>query len=81
MTGTAAVKRHMASIAAICAEVGRPFEEIAGVYQCELLRLTAQAAVHDYLPVLVGKRVRALYRRRLHALDDSDPCARLVARI
>ena len=61
------LQRHVASIQAICDEVGRPFEEIAGVYQCELLRMAAGAAVVDYLPVLVGKHVRALYKRRVEA--------------
>ena len=61
------LKRHLASIQAICDDVGRPLEEIASVYQIELLRMAADAAVVDYLPVLVEKHVRALYKRYLHA--------------
>lgn len=71
--GMAIFRRHLASIQVLCDEVGRPFDEIAGVYQCELLRLSAQASVVDYLPVLVCKRVRQIYRPRLQA--QGDRCA------
>lgn len=69
----ATLKRHLASIQAICDDMHRPFEEIAGVYQIELLRMAADAAVVDYLPVLVEKHVRALYRRRLEARTPALP--------
>lgn len=69
--------RHLAAIRALAAEVERPLEEVAAVYQCELLQLAARAAVTDFLPVLVAKRVRQLYQHRMQALRD-DPCARLI---
>lgn len=69
--------RHLAAIRALAAEMERPLEEIGAVYQCELQQLAARAAVTDYLPVLVTKRVRQLYQHRMQALRD-DPCARLI---
>ncbi len=62
--------QHLLVIQSLVDEVQRPFDEIAGVYQCELLRLERDAAVKEFLPVLVMKRVRDLYRHRLHALHD-----------
>jgi hypothetical protein len=70
--GMAVFRRHLASIRALSDEVGRPFDEIAAAYQCELLRLSAHASVLDYLPVLVCKHVRQLYRHRLQALEQAD---------
>ena len=80
--GAAALKRHTASIEDISDAVSRPFGEVASVYQLELLRMAAAAAVTEYLPVLVSKRVRAFYRREMEArasvalscCDRSDPC-------
>ena len=76
--GAGHFRRHLASVQSLCDETGRPFDEIAEVYQCELRRLSAQASVLDYLPVLVGKKVRELYRRRVQARDEGDPCAQLL---
>jgi hypothetical protein len=70
--GMAVFRRHLASIRVLSDEVGRPFDEIAAVYQCELVRLSAHASVIDYLPVLVCKHVRQLYRHRLQALAQAD---------
>jgi hypothetical protein len=64
--------RHLAAIQALAAEVGRPVDEIAAVYQGELVLLAANAVVEDYLPVLVMKRVRRLYQHRLDALHEDD---------
>lgn len=69
---------HIMTIQAIADEVQRPLEEIAAVYQCELVHMAAYAAVTDYLPVLVAKRVRRLYRHRLDALQQDDPCRHLI---
>jgi hypothetical protein len=73
--GMAVFRRHLASIRGLSDEVGRPFDEIAAAYQCELRRLSAHASVVDYLPVLVCKHVRQLYRHRLQALAQGDTCA------
>lgn len=54
--------RHMAAIRAIAEEIGQPVEEVASLYQEELARLSARAAIADYLPVLVSKRLRQRYR-------------------
>lgn len=78
---SASVARHQASIRALCDEVERPFDELAAVYHCELARLSAIASVTDYLPVLVAKRVRALYRHRMEALQQGDPCAQLIGHL
>jgi hypothetical protein len=73
--GIGVFRRHLASIRVLSDEVGRPFDEIAAVYQRELLRLSEHASVVDYLPVLVSKHVRQLYRHRLQALAQGDTYA------
>ncbi len=73
-----AVRRHLGAIRVLCDELGRPPDEVLSAYQCELRRLLAHAAVLDYLPVLVSKRVRELYRRRSQAREEGDPCAELL---
>jgi hypothetical protein len=40
--------------------------------------MASQAAVKDFLPVLVAKRVRYLYRHRLDPLHQDDPCRLLI---
>ena len=69
---------HRAAIQALAEETSRPAEEIAVVYQCALVRLASAAAITDYVPVLVMKRVRELYRHRLEALHQDDPCHWLI---
>lgn len=69
---------HIAAIQALADTIQRPVDEIAAVYQCELVQLGAHAVVTDYLPVLVAKRVRRLYQQRLEALDEHDPCSPLL---
>ena len=64
--------RHVAAVNALANEVKRPVEEIHAVYHAELSQLARRAAVLDYLPVLVMKRVRERYRVRLRALRQSD---------
>lgn len=61
--------RHLASIHALCEEIGRPFEEMAAVYHSELARLSARASIMDYVPVLAVKHVRDYYRHQRDALE------------
>lgn len=68
-----AARRHMGCINALCDEVGRPFQEVAELYHSELRQLSERAAVIDYLPVLVSKRVRQHYRMRPLALNEGNP--------
>ena len=76
---TTAIRRHAGAVRVLCDELDRPQEEVISVYQRELRRLLEYATVVDYLPVLVSKRVRQLYRRRLQAGDEGDPCAEPLA--
>ncbi|MBC7453531.1 MAG: DUF3562 domain-containing protein [Massilia sp.] len=71
--------RHQASISALCDEIGGPFDELAALYQSELARLSATASVTDYLPVLVAKKVRGLFRQRALALQQHDSGATLIS--
>jgi hypothetical protein len=75
-----AAVHHVAAIQALAQDLQRPPEEVAAVYQCELLRLAAGATVTDFLPVLVAKRVRRMYQHRLDLSCQADPCARLIPR-
>lgn len=70
--------RNMAAIVSLASELERPLDEVAAVYQCELVGMASQAAVKDFLPVLVAKRVRYLYRHRLDPLHQDDPCRLLI---
>lgn len=65
--------RHVAAIQALADTIQRPVDEIAAVYQCELVQLGAHAVVTDFLPVLVAKRVRRVYQQRLEVLSEHAP--------
>lgn len=54
--------RHRRSMAAVADEVDRPFEEVSAIYEDVLRQLAAEASILDYLPVLVSKRVRRMYK-------------------
>jgi hypothetical protein len=71
--GRSMTMRHIAAIEALAEMMQRPFDEIAAVYQHELVQLGEQAVVTDFLPVLVAKRVRRLYQQRSAVLDEHDP--------
>lgn len=69
-TGVTAMA-HAAAVRAIAEEFKRPPDEVAALYRAALADLAPQAAVAQFLPVLAGKRVRALYRQRLASGADS----------
>lgn len=55
--------KHFNAMQSIADELDRPMHEIAGMYEEILKDLRAQAAIDDYLPVLVSKRVKQACRR------------------
>lgn len=55
-------EKHRNVMQSIADELDRPMYEIAGMYEAILKDLRAQAAIDDYLPVLVSKRVKEAYR-------------------
>jgi hypothetical protein len=59
---SAEILRHQASIRTMAEEFNRPLEEVAYFYREELARLRSRAAIADYLPVLVSKKIREHYR-------------------
>jgi hypothetical protein len=56
-------QRHLFTIHAIAAEIARPIEEIAALYEEVLTSMKQHARVPDYLPVLVSKKVKQYYRQ------------------
>lgn len=54
--------RHAGTMRAIAEEIQQPLDEIVLIYESLLTQLKAQASIHDYLPILVSKKVKALYR-------------------
>ncbi|HEV2608744.1 MAG TPA: DUF3562 domain-containing protein [Noviherbaspirillum sp.] len=54
--------KHQNVMQSIADELDRPMHEIAGMYEAILKDLRTQAAIDDYLPVLVSKRVKEAYR-------------------
>lgn len=56
-------QRHLGSMRAIADELHRPIDEIAGLYEEVLAQMRAHARIPDYLPVLVSKKVRQLFRQ------------------
>lgn len=55
-------ERHAGSMRAVAEQIHCQVDEIAGLYEELLTELKAQASVPDYLPVLVSKKVREIYR-------------------
>jgi hypothetical protein len=50
--------KHLAMIHYLANELGLPEPEVGRIYEQEFGRLSAQARVKDFLPLLVGRRVR-----------------------
>ena len=59
---------YLRCIRALADELERPVEEIALLYHADLMRIAPRAVVFDYLPVIVSRHLRSLYRR------DMPPC-------
>ena len=55
--------RHRSAIRALAHESGAPENDVARIYEQELARLKRRALVKDFLPVLVGRKVRTVLRR------------------
>ena len=55
--------RHFGEIQSLAGKLQRPVPEIAQLYEELLEYLRAGAQVTDYLPVLVSKKVREMFRR------------------
>jgi hypothetical protein len=49
---------HANAVAALAAELELPVSEVQRVYEVHFSRLRSQATVHDYLVLLVSRRVR-----------------------
>lgn len=56
-------QRHRSSMQAIAEEIQRPVDEIAELYEEVLKQLREHARIADYLPVLVTKKVKQIYRQ------------------
>lgn len=57
-------EKHFAEIQAIAEKVGRPVSEVAECYQEIFVRMASDAAVTDFLLILVSKKVRERYRMK-----------------
>jgi uncharacterized protein (DUF2126 family) len=53
--------RHANTMRSVADEIGRPVDEIENLYEDVLKQLSAGATVTDYLPVLVSKKIKALF--------------------
>jgi hypothetical protein len=49
---------HASAVAALAAELEMPVSDVQRVYDVHFSRLRSQATVHDYLVLLVSRRVR-----------------------
>lgn len=56
--------RHFHTIKTLAEECDRPIHDVAELYEDLLESLKERAEILDYLPVLVAKRVKEIYRRR-----------------
>lgn len=61
---SAGTSGHRTSAQALARDLQRPLEEVALLYCKELSYLRKEAKVLDFLPVLISKRLRALYKER-----------------
>jgi len=50
-------------IEALAQETNRPYAEVKQVYEAELARLSSDARITDYLPLLASRRARASLTR------------------
>ncbi|MDB5764886.1 MAG: hypothetical protein JWQ21_3881 [Herminiimonas sp.] len=55
--------RHLHNIERLAEDVHRSVHEIAPLYEEVLAQLKRQAAIHDYLPILVSKNVKHFLKR------------------
>jgi hypothetical protein len=62
---------YLHCICALADELQRPVEEITSLYHADLMRIAPRAVVFDYLPVIVCRHLRGLYRRP-HQTYSSD---------
>jgi hypothetical protein len=57
-------EQHAGSMRAVAEEIHCRVDEIAGLYEELLRQMKERARVFDYLPVLVSKKVKEIYRSR-----------------
>lgn len=69
----AARQRARYEIEAIAYELKRPVGEVAELYTLIYSELRPRALVVDFLPLLVARKVRLHYRRRLDAVVLGAP--------
>jgi hypothetical protein len=58
-------KQHASTVKSLAEEVAGPVHEVANIYESVLLEYKDNAKIKDYLPVLVSKKVKQLYRDQL----------------
>jgi hypothetical protein len=63
---------HRATVDAMAEELQMPVAEVARAYYEELARVRGRATVLDYLPVLIAKKLRALFRCKPVVLPDEE---------
>lgn len=56
--------RHFGIIQTLAEEISMPVDDVSEVYEEVLENLKRQARIVDYLPVLVAKKVKEIYRRQ-----------------
>ncbi|MGZ3238772.1 MAG: DUF3562 domain-containing protein [Burkholderiaceae bacterium] len=56
------IRRHAHVIDQLSKEVDRPVKEIEPLYEDILTQLRAKATIHDYLAILVSKRVKYILK-------------------
>lgn len=61
-------KKHLDTIELLAAQSGVAKTEVERLYEAELERMRELARIRDYLPVLIGRKVREGLRRN-HSTD------------
>lgn len=54
--------RHVNTVKSLAKDIEEPIEEVAHTYESLLQQYKQEAQIQDYLPVLIAKRVKELYR-------------------
>lgn len=57
-------ERHALEIKLLAQEIGWPIQEVEELYEEIHEHLRARARILDYLPILVSKRVKEIYRNQ-----------------
>lgn len=58
------LQRHLRSMVSIAEDCAQPLDEVAPLYETVLAQLAFHARIRDFLPVLVSKKIKEIYKKQ-----------------